>query len=61
MMSLNFPATTITSMETLNIPGMHTSKHNASRIRRISEDDSRCAGEVCLDDTQNGLCDGHKN
>jgi hypothetical protein len=43
-----------------NTPGMTMPRHNALRNRRISEDNLRCAGKVCLDDTQNGLRDGKK-
>jgi hypothetical protein len=32
----------------MNIPGTNTSRHNALRIRRISEADLRHRGEVCL-------------
>jgi len=45
-------------MVILNIPGMIMSRHNAARIRRISEANLRRTGEVCLSYTRNGLRDG---
>lgn len=44
--------------ETLNIPGTNTSRHNALRIRRLSEADLKRAEEVCLNAAKKCLLDG---
>lgn len=57
-LSLNSPAMTIIFIGTLNIPGMTISSYNASRIRRIPEDNLRWVGEACPDDAPNDLRGG---
>ena len=50
----------ITSIETLNIPGTNTSRHNALRTRRISEANLMREGEVCLNSVKKAFVAGEQ-